>query len=343
MLFCLQLVGVGKVFPIFHKLTLGKDASCSDVVLCPGPGVGRRHCELFMENGTLHVLDLDCETLVNNKPVKESAKLFPGDVLQCGEEQFTIFQPNNSKALLAREKMSRLTLECDRIRAKSDNSNSGLTENQIRTLERNDQEINALELQIIALVQTTGGNLEENADGEENLLQVPDNEMLDRTMVVESKNRTVQTYDSLMERIHQLNQVIDKLQIELSLSDHQGNRDQEEEEDELDRFMAQNAQQLRGQDYINQQRQLAEARAEREMCEKLASVAKPALLHFTRPVSSPPLIEKPLFREVPQELENPHKKQELLWEEEHATTSTWQPPTSQTGDGRSKLNLRFGY
>lgn len=330
MLFCL-LAGAGKAFPVFRKLALGSDALCSDVVLCAGPG---RYCELVWKGNELHVVDVDGQSLVNSQPVRESARLVPGDVVQCGEERFTVSQSSNAKALLARDKMSRLVLECDRIRAKSD-----LSENQRLTLERNDREIGALELQIAALVQVVVG--EEGDNREENVLQAPDSEMLDRTATDRSKRRTVQTYDSLLERMRELDEVIVKLQADLSEERVVG-QDEAEEEDELDRFMAQNAQQLCGQDRVKQQRLLAEARAEREACEKLAVVAKPALLHFAPPAP----IGKPGFRELPQELEKPHKKpkqEPIEDDEEYATTSVWQPPASQTGDGRSKLNLRFGY
>jgi len=71
------------------SLFIGRSGQCD--VTVADPTVSRRHCEIYAQNGTLHLRDLGSSnlTLVNGQPVK-TAQLQPGNRITVGTAHFVV-------------------------------------------------------------------------------------------------------------------------------------------------------------------------------------------------------------------------------------------------------------
>lgn len=71
------------------SLFIGRSGQCDITVA--DPTVSRRHCEIYTQNGTLHLRDLGSSnlTLVNGQPVK-AAQLQPGNRITVGTAHFVV-------------------------------------------------------------------------------------------------------------------------------------------------------------------------------------------------------------------------------------------------------------
>ena len=71
------------------RILIGSETRCD--VRIPIPAVDRRHCEIVLDNGDLHLTDLGstCGTFHNGLRV-ESARLCPSDEVTIGPVTFTI-------------------------------------------------------------------------------------------------------------------------------------------------------------------------------------------------------------------------------------------------------------
>lgn len=287
-LFALELTSSNQVIPIFNQLVLGKDSSCCDITLTH-PRASRKHFQIFLQNGKILIKDLESSsgTFVNSEKIAEDEPhiLHPGDKISIGEgEAFVLIEcGKNEKVEKAREKISRLRLESERIRTKE--KEGELTAGQQKVLERNTKEISNLEKSIIAeLEKSSSRNKVEEEAVDDSYWDIavaddPSNSLVDLTSPSEDSSQKVHTYDSLMNRIREIDEKCIALENHIKDLDSVTPPDGEPEEiDELDKFMAENEQLLKSSDQEKARKTLAGLITEKEKFIKLANIARPAHL-----------------------------------------------------------------
>ena len=287
-LFALELTSSNQVIPIFNQLVLGKDPSCCDITLTH-PRASRKHFQIFPQNGKILIKDLESSsgTFVNSEKIAEDEPhiLHPGDKISIGEgEVFVLIEcGENEKIEKAREKILRLRLESERIRTKE--KEGELTAGQQKVLERNAKEISNLEKSIISELQKSSprNEIEEEAVDDSYwdvaVADDPSNSLVDLTSPSEDSSQKVHTYDSLMNRIREIDERRVALENHIRDLDSVSPTDGEAEEiDEVDKCMAENDQLLKSSDQEKARKTLAGLITEKEKFIKLANIARPAHL-----------------------------------------------------------------
>jgi hypothetical protein len=243
------------------------------------------------------VLDLGSAagTFINGERLAEETtqRLRPGDTItygSCRDDAFIVVDcgAGNERVERAREKLLRLQLESERIRSKE--GSEGLTSGQERVLEKNEQEIRQLEKTIFDGLnsgkQSNSGSapeVEEDQFWDAGIAEddgITSTKLLDLTEKKPTKGQTVQTYDSLVRRIAELDGECSTLNTQiaaLAKEREDAENGDDEDVDELDRFMAANENDIKSGDLEKAQKKLRDAQEERVRCQRLADIARPAL------------------------------------------------------------------
>jgi pSer/pThr/pTyr-binding forkhead associated (FHA) protein len=289
----------GEVIVISKKLVFGKDASASDVALSH-PTAVRRHFEILIDRNQLKIADLSGAqgTYINGQriPEDDTKTLSAGDRVTYGASQEEVFvvvevKAGNEKVERITNKINWLRTECERIRVKE--GVEGLTSNQQKTLEKYENDVKQLEKTLAEELKGSKtdtadeGEISEDAFWDGTVVDDTADELLDLTKKAEKVASKVETYDSLMTKITDLDAESATLRGQIRMLEAEAKAAAEADfEDELDKFMAVNEKTLHETDLEKARRRLTTIDEERKRAQVLAEIARPALSRMRTPVES---------------------------------------------------------